>query len=62
MAIGKEVADAISAFEKLLARIAQGHVYTDDEYKAISDLARIIDLETSLHRLEDCVYSSKRTH
>jgi hypothetical protein len=62
MAIGKEVADAISVFEKLLARIEQGHVYTDEEYKAMSDLAHVIDLETSLYRLDDCVYCSRTTH
>jgi hypothetical protein len=43
MAIGKEVADAIAVFQKLLARIEQGHVYADEEYKATSDLARVID-------------------
>ena len=48
MAIGKDVADAISVFETLLARIEQGHVYTDEEYKAMSDMAHVLELETSL--------------
>ena len=62
MAIGKEVGDAISAFEKLVACIQQGHVYTDEEYKAISDLARVISLETALYRLEHCTHCSDTTH
>jgi hypothetical protein len=51
MAIGKEVGDVISAFEKLLGRIEQGHRYTEEEHQAMSDMARMIDLEASFYRL-----------
>ena len=60
MAIGKDVEDLISAFERLLARIQQGHGYTDEEHKAISDMARMIDLVTSLYRLEHLPASDTR--
>ena len=62
MAIDKEVGDVISAFEKLVDRIEHGRVYTEEEYKAISDLARMIDTEISLYRLEHCLPSSDTTH
>ena len=60
MAIGKEVADLISAFERLLARIEQGFGYTEEEHKAINDMARMIDLVISLYRLKNLPASDTR--
>lgn len=54
--------DLISAFETLLARVEQWHGHTQEEYKAISDMGRMIDLETSLYRLEHCLPASDTTH
>ena len=62
MAIGKEVGNVLSAFGELLAYMAQGHRYTDEEYKAISDLASMINVETSLYRLEHSLHSTDITH
>lgn len=62
MAVGKEVGDLLSVFEKLLARIERGHVYTEEEHTAMSDIARVIELETSLYRLEHLRSASDATH
>ena len=62
MAIGKEVGDLISAFETILARIEQGHGYTEEEHQALSDMVRMIDLQTSLYRLEHVLPASDTSH
>lgn len=62
MAIGKEVGDLLSAFERLLARLEQGHVYTEEEHNAISEMVHMIDLEAALYRLENLLPASETSH